>query len=111
MLILLVIILIHVKAPLYYNSCYGIFSTSLTASPVESPVSPTVQVAETLLTRWKNLVRNAPPHNRFANDGLEVMKALKGEGLQAGEFWEFFVAWICREALALPIWSTINHDT
>jgi ceramide glucosyltransferase len=35
---------------------------------------------------------------------LKVMKSLKGEGLQSGEFWDFFVAWICREALALPIW-------
>jgi ceramide glucosyltransferase len=36
---------------------------------------------------------------------LQVMKALKGEGLRSvGEFIEFFTAWICREALALPIW-------
>ncbi|KAJ9125648.1 hypothetical protein QFC22_000610 [Naganishia vaughanmartiniae] len=36
---------------------------------------------------------------------LRVMKALKGEGLQGvGEFLEFFAAWVCREALALPIW-------
>lgn len=35
---------------------------------------------------------------------LQVMKALKGEGLRSGEFFEFFTAWICREALALPIW-------
>lgn len=35
---------------------------------------------------------------------LKVMKALKGEGLRSGEFLEFFTAWMCREALALPIW-------
>ncbi|KAJ9128369.1 hypothetical protein QFC24_000662 [Naganishia onofrii] len=36
---------------------------------------------------------------------LKVMKALKGEGLQGvGEFLKFFTAWVCREALALPIW-------
>ncbi len=35
---------------------------------------------------------------------LSVMAALKGEGLQRGEWAEFLVAWSCRELLALPIW-------
>ncbi|KAI5451916.1 Ceramide glucosyltransferase, variant 2 [Naganishia albida] len=36
---------------------------------------------------------------------LQVMKALKGEGIRsAGDFFDFFTAWLAREALALPIW-------
>lgn len=36
---------------------------------------------------------------------LQVMKALKGEGIRSlGEFFEFFTAWVVREGLALPIW-------